>query len=277
MKLSVIKKVAILLVALTPACAFLRDRGRDAARMIDFDAGISTGLQGHAGFSGVFELGFGYYNGRRHGLREGAFSSFDEERAEFGVPVFYLHEVSQHTVAGPLVGRTVARPLDAGYERYPLQWFSGQLTDRDPLDFNVSVNLAFVGGSLSIRPFAIIDFALGFVGIDLRHNDLKDLHVADLMGDLHSADALTRRRAVEMIQALTGRRFYSYQSSPKRDVFSSAERAAVIEIESELGSTGRSPSAPRDEALQTAPPPDRTSPFMSETPPASRPGKPSEK
>lgn len=254
-----------------PSCAYLRDRGRDAARMIEFDAGTTTGLQVHAGFSHLLEAGAGYYEGKRYGLREGDFIIVEEARAEFGLPIFYLHEVDQHTLSGAMPARSVARPLDAGYIRYPLQWFSPQITDREVADFNISLNFIFVGASLTIKPVAIVDFFFGIVGTDLRRDDLSKYTVADLLPQLHSADPLERRRAVQLLERLTGRRFEQYRTSPSREVFTNSERAAILQIEQELSGGAKSPSAPRTLANAVSASARDAMPEPVEATPASRP------
>ena len=143
---------------LFPACAYLRDRGRDAARILEFDVGVPSGLEGHIGVSHILETGVGWYSGRRWGLRSGGFVTIDEERSEFGIPILYLQQVQQYAIGGSMPGRAAAHPLDPDYSRYPLQWFSGQLIDRDPLDLHFGGNALFVGFGISLRPIHFADF-----------------------------------------------------------------------------------------------------------------------
>ncbi|MFN0208020.1 MAG: hypothetical protein ACKVS6_17075 [Planctomycetota bacterium] len=253
--------LTILVVCSLTSCAYLKDRGRDAARIIEFDAGLTTGFQLHAGFSHVAEAGLGYYSGNRYGLREGGFVNVDEERSEFGVPIFYLHEVSQRNAGGAMPGRFIARPLEAGHERYPLQWFTGQITDREPFDLNFSANLAFIGASFTIRPIYLFDFAAGLVGVDLKRNDVSKAAAPDLVADLKSNDANVRRRAVVLLQQILGKRWPEYQSSPKREVFPGQERATIQQIEEDARRAMGSASAPRPAAVTTVPPKARDASF----------------
>lgn len=254
---------------------YLRDRGRDAARMVEVDGGLTPGFQFHAGFSHLIEAGAGYYEGKRHGLRDGGFVSVEESRAEFGIPVVYLHEVDQHVTAGSMVARSVARPLDAGYIRYPLQWFTPQITDREPGDLNISLNVIFVGGSFTIKPVAIVDFVFGCFGADIRRNDLSKYTISDLAPEMRSADPLERSRAVRMIQELSGRTFEYYRTSPSAEVFTNVERAAIVQIERELNGGAQSPSAPRPTAVTISAPGARDrQPDPVESAPASRPATP---
>lgn len=232
----------------------MRDRGRDLSRVVEFDGGLTAGLQAHAGFSHFVEAGLGYYSGDRYGLREGGFVHINEERAEFGVPIFYLHEVRQRSIGGGMPGRATSLPLEPGYERYPLQFFSGQLTDREPFDFNVSGNLGFVGFSLTLRPAHLLDFAFGLFGADLKNNDLSRQTVSGLVGELKSSDALARRRAVDLLQQMTGKRWPEYQTSPKADVFSQNERDAIDRIQTDIEQTVLLPSAPRAQSHTSAAP-----------------------
>jgi len=266
--------VAILGLAVVPSCAFLKDRGRDLARVVEVDGGVGTGFNAHLGFSHVAEAGLGWYSGTRWGLREGAFVRVEEERAEFGIPFVYLHEVRQHVVGGAMAGRDTARMLAPGYERFPLQWFTGQLTDREPLDFHVGGNFALIGAGLSIRPLAILDFLGGFVGIDFRRNDLGRREVSDLLPDLRSADALVRRSAVVRLELLTGKRWPQYHTPPRRDLFTPEERRVLAEIEAELVGLvdGQSRSAAHVVATSLEPPPAvHRLPAPTEAEPASRP------
>ncbi|MBI3820588.1 MAG: hypothetical protein HY286_18000 [Planctomycetes bacterium] len=272
MKIKYYHIVIALAAPLVGSCAYLRDRGRDLARVVEFDGGVSTGFQAHAGFSHLLEFGAGYYSGARHGFRDGGFVSVEESRGEFGIPFLYLHEVDQHVASGALAGASVARPLDAGFVRYPLQWFSPQITDREVADFNVSVNFVFIGASFTIKPVAIVDFVFGCVGTDLRRNDLSKYTVDDLVPELHSSDALERKRAAQLIQEITGRRFPEYRVSPSREVFGAEERAAIQQIEETVRVRLGSPSSPRITATAYAAPAARDAmPVPIESTPASRP------
>lgn len=223
-----------LALAFAPGCAYLRDRVRDAARVVELDGGLTTGGSFHVGASHVVEAGFGWYSGTRWGLREGSFVEVDEERAEFGVPLLYLHEVTQQVESGSMPGRSRAGPLDRGYERFPFQWWTKQLVDRDPLDLHLGANAVYVGFNVSLRPYALLDFVAGWFGADLRDNDVRGREAADFADDLHSTDALVRRRAVARIQEITGRRWPSYRTPPRRNLFPVEERAALLEIEDDV-------------------------------------------
>ncbi|HKD99512.1 MAG TPA: hypothetical protein VKE69_00765 [Planctomycetota bacterium] len=241
-----------------PSCAYLGDRARDAARVLEFDVGYGSGTQLHVGASHVVEAGLGWYSGRRFGLRDGGFVTLDEERGEFGFPILYLHEVGQTAIGGSMPGRARAGPLDSGYERLPLQWFTGELTDRDPLDLHLGVTVVAAGFNVSVRPWAFVDFVAGLVGLDLRNNDRKGRAATEFAGDLRSPDALERRQAVARIQEITGLRWPSYRTPPKRDAFSDDERAALAQIERDLGLNSQSDaaSAPQPTAERVLPPSD---------------------
>jgi hypothetical protein len=221
----------------------LRDRGRDAAKILEFDVGVPSGLEAHLGVSHVAEFGLGWYSGRRWGLRDGGFVTLDEDRAEFGVPILYLHEVQQYAVAGSMPGRGGEQPLQTDYSRFPLQWFSGQLLDRDPLDLHIGATAVFVSGGFSFRTLALGDFLLGWFGVDFRRDDLAGVSQEDLLADLTSPDALARRRAVELLQVTTGMSWPEYRTPPKRDLFPREEREVMARIEEEVRGRASSPSA----------------------------------
>lgn len=235
--------LTLLSAATAPSCAYVRDRARDFAKIAEVEGGIATGFNVHGGLSHVLEFGAGWYAGRLWGLREGAFVDLNEERTEFGIPLLYLHEVNQRVNGGSMVGRARVRPLDAGYERYPLQWFSGQLVDRDPLDFHFGGNVVFLGVHLSLRFYAMADFLAGIFTVDLRGNDLAGVTTDDLLLDLHSPDALERRRAVELLQDLTGKRWPEYQTPTRRDLFNREERDAVETIDRDVRGGAADPAA----------------------------------
>lgn len=263
-----------LAVACTPACAFLADRGRDAARIVEADGGLTMGGGFHVGAAYVAEAGFGWYSGMRWGLREGSFVAVDEERAEFGVPIVYLHQVSQRVESGTMPGRATVGILDKGYERFPLQWFTGQLTDRDPMDLHIGLNVAYVGFNVMVRPYAFLDFVSGWFGFDLRDNDVGEHKAEDFLDDLKSPDALVRRSAVERIQIITGRNWPDYQTPPKRELFGIEEKRALREIDDDVRPSGpeRSRAVTQPSAEQWLPPSPWDGMGLPEaSPPASRP------
>jgi hypothetical protein len=157
--------------------------------------------------------------------------------------VFYLQEVIQVVNSGSMVGRARVRPLDAGYERFPMQWFTGQLIDRDPLDIHIGGNAAYIGFHFSIRTLALADFLGGFFGVDFRRNDLAGVKTEELLLDLHSPDALERRRAVELLQDLTGKTWHAYQTPTRRDLLPREERHVLNVIEEEVRGGEADPAA----------------------------------
>ncbi|MGH7151383.1 MAG: hypothetical protein ACREIU_11830 [Planctomycetota bacterium] len=186
-----------------PGCGatWLGDRARDFGQILDADLSLGPGVRGYAGASPLAEVGLGSTNARHAGLRDGFLGTWTEERSELGVGPLFLHEVELRDASRSIVGHRTARFGEPGFDPDPFEWETA--TDRRWLDVGIGGHL-YLGASVEIRLFELLDFAGGLLGLDLAGDDVAGRTVEYLVEDLGSTDARVRRNADRALRIATG-------------------------------------------------------------------------
>lgn len=192
----------------------MRDRGYDLAQCVDAGAGYSEGLSANARVSKLLQFGFGGYRGIYWaGLKGGLLDVWQEERTEFGLGPFYVHELFRADGCQIL---DVQHPLfgDPGYRQ--VSWDVTHLTDRGWLDIGFTFNCVLVGFDLSFKPAEFADFVAGFAHKDLLLDDILQPGLEDLEARLMSEDANVRAAAVRALRIRTRERMdYRFWTAPR--------------------------------------------------------------
>ena len=205
----------VLLIGVAPGCAMIRDRGYDLAQTIDVAAGYSEGLSASARVTKLIQFGFGGYRGIYWGgLKQGTLGLWEEERTEFGLGPFFVHELFRGD-GGCLLD--VRHPLfgDPGFRQ--VSWDVTHYADRGWFDIGATGNLVLVGVDVAIRPIEVFDFLAGFVGFDPLLDDVLSVDSTELQARLMSDDASVRAGAVRALRIRTGEEFgYRIYTAPRQ-------------------------------------------------------------
>ena len=210
------RRLSILLLATfaSPACSYVKDRGLDLAQTVDVSVGASEGLGFNLRATKLVQLGLGGYRGLYWvGLKDGLLDVWQEERSEFGVGPFYVHEVFRGDGA---------RLLDI---RYPLFGDPGfrerafdptHLSDRGWFDVGATFNPVLFGLDVAVSPAELVDFLTGLATFDLLEDDVFTPTERTLSRRLAGEDARVRAAAARALRLRTGERHgYVLWSAPQ--------------------------------------------------------------
>ncbi len=196
--------IVLVVLLLTGGCSgYIRDRLKDASEIVELGVGVSKGLCVNARATKILQVGAGGYSGMWGGLREGVFCSWLEDRAEFGVSPFYLHEVFR--TSDTLVDIRHPLLLNPGYGEFLNDCCL--LTDRGFFEIGFTVNAIFIGVDAAVDPAEAVDFLVGLFGWDLLGDDAFSVPVERLITRLQSRNAWKRFAAARALRRVTGRDF----------------------------------------------------------------------
>jgi len=179
--------LAFVLCALVAAAAGckapnLQDRMDDAAEMCRLNLGLGPGLLVNAHVTRCLALGMGTYEARRFGFRNGHGWIWDERRYDTNliIPIWGWEDVVAVVHGG--MPKTLLRgddhdPLPPGEKPGDLRWAEMPLTinnkNRGWLEVSANVHLIVIGLEAGIDFGEVLDYALGWFGIDIMGDDSR--------------------------------------------------------------------------------------------------------
>lgn len=170
------------------ALPYGKARAYDFMDMFDFSLGAGAGLH-LAGAIEPFRVGYGYYDASKFGMMGRAAGKWEEKRQEF----FLIHDINcwEKTPCcgdGYLFDQETIHPRNfirepEPYTREPFYANWGWVTrwhdwERQWLDVVVQGHLLFVSFDVAFSPQEMMDFLLGFGGVDtISHDDFEPVPV----------------------------------------------------------------------------------------------------
>lgn len=159
---------------LLPGCAYLGERGRDLGDIVRLEGAVGVGIQANVAAGELLHLGVGSSRRWSAGWEYGLPTC--EKRIEDHFPLSYAWSVIEPDVAalhtlkwgeGPENPRhrcPVMAPgaLSSGTVRKPAMQF---------WNLEVGVMALAVGVEAGVNPAELLDFVLGFLGIDIARDD----------------------------------------------------------------------------------------------------------
>lgn len=195
--------IVLLFLILSSGCSYLKDRGKDALEIIDLSGGFSMGVEANARVTKPLQLGFGAYSGYWAGLKEGLFTTWEEDRAEMGLPFFYFHEIQRS--GDRLVGIRHPLPGEQGYDEYLNDLFL--INDRGFFEIGATANLIFFGLNVGLETAELFDFLSGLFTWDPLKDDCYSRELDDLILQVQSHSPDQRAAAVRALRRRTGESF----------------------------------------------------------------------
>jgi hypothetical protein len=183
----------------------MRDRGADAAQVLNLSVGWSEGLAANVRATKIAQVGFGSYRGIYWtGLKEGVFDVWQEQRSELGISLLYMHEVFRGDGATLL---DIQSPLygDPGFREYAMDVTHD--TDRGFFDVGLTGSLVVAGVDVAVRFGELADLVSGFFGVDLMTDDLYAPSDEELLRRMAGDDGRVRSNAAWALQRRHGQDF----------------------------------------------------------------------
>jgi hypothetical protein len=158
----------------------LKDRMDDSAEILRCNVGWGPGLLVNAHVTRCLALGAGAYDARRFGFRNGHGWIWDERRYDTNlvIPIWGWEDVDSVYYGGmpvtPIRGDDLDR-LPPGEDPGGLRWAQMPLTlndrNRGWLEVSANAHLIWVGIDLGLDVGELVDYLLGWVGVDLAGDD----------------------------------------------------------------------------------------------------------
>jgi hypothetical protein len=146
------------------AAHYFLSRWYDLLDIVDFSVGAGPGFLVHAQVTKLAQVGIGYSDSRRFGLRGRSPGVWREIRQEVGVSLLYYQKIEREKIAGWVeTMRCEKMDLDTA-EVY------GNNNDRSFLGVGATVHLGVLV-DVNVRPMQAIDFVLGLFTIDVLDDD----------------------------------------------------------------------------------------------------------
>jgi len=221
------------------ACgAYFQDRWADLKEIADLTVTVGGGVNLGARVTEGLQVGAGSFEGDAYGWLEGRAVAVLEERSEFGLSILHVYEY-RRLGNGLVLDVRHPRFADSGYEEYPLSF--RQVSDRGPFDLGLSFHLVLLGANAAVHPDEILDFLLGWFGIDPRKDDafLPDVEV--IRQRARSLDARARANAFDALLR-RGEDIHGYAIYTEPDVRTENQRAAIEAL-----------SRPREQPVEDTP------------------------
>lgn len=173
---------------------YFKDRALDLTDIVTADLSLGDGFLVNAHATKFLQAGGGFFNGLRYGLLRRSFGTWHDDRTEGGIAAgFNLYWVDVKRT--PIWGTSTLFDQEFKYEG------PDYLDNRDRhwSDFGATVHFAFLGASLNVSPFQLVDFVAGVFAI-------PSIYPTILGPEMDPADDDTRAR----LRAKYGLPFYEY-------------------------------------------------------------------
>jgi len=167
----------VLLLALTPGCAWLGARGRDLGDVVRVEGSVGVGLQAHANAGELLHLGFG--SSRRWSAGWAYGIPTNERRVEDHLPLSFVQSLMEPDAAALHSLKIGGKDDYAKHRCYavaPCTFDSGSI--RKPTmqfwDIEAGFMLLAVGAEIGFNPAELVDFILGVFGLDIADDDTEE-------------------------------------------------------------------------------------------------------